>query len=254
MYDHSRKAGNRADVWKHFWLCEVVRRLRPNHSGHLSILDTHCGAGLFHRADTEEWDRGIGSFDQNELASLGAYGQIVAPHLANSQYPGSWLLAATILAEKQLDFTILGCDISPTVEDAFQANAARFGFAPRCRFIRGNGYAVAAERKPYSLVFLDPPYSPDPDEDWQALGRLIPALQNPTDVVAVWYPIDDGSESDRLIATWGLVAHEIVWGGPGIAGCGLAVLPRDELDLTEPEHVACSLATVLGGAYSRAST
>lgn len=254
MYDHSRKAGNRADVWKHFWLCELVSRLRPDRSGRVSMLDTHCGAGLFHRADAEEWDRGISSFDQNELASLGTYGQIVAPHLANNEYPGSWLLAATILAERQLDFTILGCDISRAVEDAFQTNVARFGFAPRCRFVRGDGYTVASDCRPYSLVFLDPPYWPDPDADWQTLCRLIPALQSSTDLVAVWYPIGDGSESDRLIATYGLVAYEIVWGGPGIAGCGFTVLPRDDIDLTEPERVASSLATILGGAYSKAST
>ena len=119
MYDHKRKAGNRGDVWKHFWLCELVARLAADRSGKVSVLDTHCGAGVYRQDETEGWAQGIGRFGKETLASLGLFGKTLRRHLAEGRYLGSWLLVAEILADRGVDFSIRGCDVSADVGRAF---------------------------------------------------------------------------------------------------------------------------------------
>lgn len=247
MYLHARKAGNRADVWKHFWLCELVDRLYVNPSGSLTILDTHCGAGLFHRDRAEQWDDGIGRFAQSASDSLGKFGEIAAPFLARDEYLGSWALTAMVLAQRQVEFEILACDLSPDVETAFHANVSNLGLTANCRFLRSNGYEVAAQGDPHTLIFLDPPYTPDPSADWAALAGIIPNLQNSADAVAVYYSIHDTSPPTIT----GLTYHEITWGQTGMLGCGFAIHSKAPLDLSKAEDLAREIATTLGATYTK---
>ena len=256
MYDHARKAGNRADVWKHFWLCELVSRLTPDRSGRVSILDTHCGAGLFYRDEAELWDDGIGRFRETDTSILGIFGRTAFPYLARNEYPGSWLLAASVLANRQIEFAIDGCDVSADVEKAFQFNASRFGFSEMCRFTHSDGYALAEQAAPRSLVFFDPPYSPDADRDWQALGRVIPAAASSAEVVALWYPLSASDESRHLSAMGDLTGYEIAWGdlaqpGTPMKGCGLGLFSDTNIDLTRVEQSANAVAERLGGEYTK---
>lgn len=259
MYDHSRKAGNRADVWKHFWLCEVVERLRPDVTGRVSVLDTHCGAGLFQRKDMESWDQGIGLFEGGAVTTLGRFGRISAPYLERNQYLGSWLLAVLVLADRRVDYEILGCDASADVGIAFERTASQSEVPSQCRFICGDGFAIAGQELRHSLVFLDPPYSPDPAEDWRTLGRLIPKLRSTTDVVAVWYPIDSSAELEQLSGICGLVRHDIHWTSSrdrqdlGMSGCGFGLLADDAFDLGAAEATACTVAKILRGRYTNHS-
>ena len=251
MYLHSRKAGNRADVWKHFWLCEFVDRLPVNPAGPLTILDTHCGVGLFDRDRAEEWDNGIGRFVQSASDSLGKFGRIVAPFLARGEYLGSWALAGMVLAQRHVEFEILACDLSTDVEAAFRTNASNLGLTADCRFLRSNGYEVAAQGDPHTLVFLDPPYTPDPSEDWAALANLIPTLQNSAEAVAVWYPIHESSTPRQPSAFTNLPRHEITWGQTGMIGCGIAIHAKPPLDFSKAEHLAPKIAATLGGTYTK---
>lgn len=251
MYLHHRKAGNRADVWKHFWLCEVVDRLPARPAGPLTILDTHCGAGLFRRDRAEEWDDGIGRFARCASDSLGKFGQIAAPFLARDEYLGSWALAAMVLAQRHIEFEILACDLSPDVETAFHANASDLGLTANSRFLRSNGYEVAAQGDPHTLVFLDPPYTPEPNADWAALARFIPDLRKSAEVVAVWYPIQESSTRTQPSAFTDLTRHEITWGGTGMIGCGFAIHAQKPLDLSKAEDLARQIAAALGGIYRK---
>ena len=56
-YDHSRKAGNKGDVWKHFTLVTVVDRLGVKDS--FRYVDVHSGAPSYELGQTGEWTRGI---------------------------------------------------------------------------------------------------------------------------------------------------------------------------------------------------
>jgi 23S rRNA A2030 N6-methylase RlmJ len=256
MYDHSRKAGNAADVWKHFWFCEVLNRLQPAPSGRVSILDTHCGTGLFQRDDAEQWDDGIGRFTGTAATSLGHFGRIVTPYLQADLYPGSWLLAADVLKSRNVQFQIHGCDIAAEPERAFQNLGPEVALGARYQFTRGDGYPVAARGEPHSLVFFDPPYSPAPDRDWQSLARVIPTAASSADVIAVWYPLKESTEPCQLLASCNLTGHEITWGTTkhGMAGCGFGIRSKGTCDLTEPEGLAGSVAATLGGTYSKRTT
>ena len=256
-YDHARKAGNRADVWKHFWLCELVRGLRPDQTGCVSVLDCHCGAGLYDRRKAEQWDDGIGRFAGNAADSLGCFGRVVASYLRRDLYPGSWLLAAEILKNRNVPFRIHGCDISPEVSKAFRDLGPDIAQSNCYEFTRGDGYGIASRGEPQSLVFLDPPYSPDADRDWQALARLMPVVKTSAEVVAIWYPIEDGIHRQPLLTSCGLLRHEISWQHSSegwrekMTGCGLAVWARQELDLQAAEQTACDIARLIDGMYAK---
>lgn len=255
-YNHACKAGNRADVWKHFWLCEVVNRLRPDSTGCVSVLDTHCGAGLYNRHNAEQWDDGIGRFAGGAVGTLGCFGRVAAPYLQRNLYLGSWLLAAEVLKRRNIEFRIHGCDVATEAEAAFRNLGPEVAFEGSYQFTRGDGYAVAARGEPQSLVFLDPPYSPDAEQDWQTLARLIPDLKSSADVVAVWYPIDDRTERQLLLASCSLLRHEVSWEQSTedlhetMTGCGFGIWAGEELELQETEQTAHGVAETLGGTYA----
>jgi 23S rRNA A2030 N6-methylase RlmJ len=256
VYTHRHKAGNRCDVWKHFWLCEVVQRLPPNPAGPVIVLDAHCGEGRFRREDAREWESGIGLFGRTAAATLGRFGQAIAPRLDMSEYLGSWALIATVLADRHVEFELLGCDLSSEVRRRFEENASSFMGSGSCRFTQADGYKIAGSCSGLSLVFLDPPYWPDADKDWQALCGVIPNLQSSNDTIAVWYPIYGHTEPEGLVSACGLTGYEIRWADEDsssddvLKGCGLGIVSQRDLDLSEVQPTACEVARILGGRYS----
>ena len=60
-YDHKRKAGNAADVWKHFILLTVAEKLLAQHDRktEFDYVESHCGQGIYPLLPGGAWLTGI---------------------------------------------------------------------------------------------------------------------------------------------------------------------------------------------------
>ena len=143
-------------MWKHFWLCELLSVLTRENHQQVSLLDTHCGAGHFFLTESDDWNNGIGRFE-NDLTSLRTLGDLVGPYLPVSQYLGSWLLIASLLNARSIPFQLHACDISADVADSFDRTAQRFGHAGRCWHAPSDGYEYATKGSLFDIVLLDSP-------------------------------------------------------------------------------------------------
>jgi len=255
MYNHRHKAGNRGDVWKHFWLCELLSLLTHDNHQQVSVLDTHCGAGHFFLSESDDWDNGIGQF-ANELPLLCTLGELVGPYLAASQYLGSWLLIASLLKDRSIPFQLHACDISDEVAASFDRTAQQFGHAGRCWHSPFDGYKCATAGNPLDLVLLDPPYYPNADKDWTSLRRTVRAISSSCTTIAVWYPIYWPTKPQELIDATGMVSHELLWAEFGDKpsqnpkGCGFAFKTDAQCNVDPTVVAANTLAERLGGHYS----
>lgn len=62
-YDHSSKAGNLGDVWKHSVLVALVDAV-PKKSESFRYVECHAGAPIHKLAEKGEWSRGVGRIDR----------------------------------------------------------------------------------------------------------------------------------------------------------------------------------------------
>jgi hypothetical protein len=89
-YDHSTKAGNRGDVWKHGLLTLLADKIHvPQRAFHW--LETHAGAPIHRLRAGGEWRDGIGSLA--EKANL-PYVARAIECARRGIYPAGWVLAA----------------------------------------------------------------------------------------------------------------------------------------------------------------
>src|SRR6056297_1992731 len=58
-YDHSRKAGNLGDIWKHAVLVSIAERIKAQND--FRYVESHSGAPIHNLTDGGEWRRGIGA-------------------------------------------------------------------------------------------------------------------------------------------------------------------------------------------------
>jgi 23S rRNA A2030 N6-methylase RlmJ len=255
MYNHCHKAGNRSDVWKHFWLCEILSLLTRDSHQQVSILDTHCGAGHFYLSESDDWIPGIGRFE-NDLPLLHTLGELVRPYLPALQYLGSWLLIASLMKHRSIPFQLHACDISDEVANIFDRTVQRFGHAGRCWHASVDGYEYATKGSPFDIVLLDPPYHPDAEKDWNSLRRTIRAISSSCATVAVWYPIYWPTKPQELIDSTGMVGHELLWAEFGDKpsqnpkGCGFAYKSNTQFSVDPIVQAAAAVAERLDGRYS----
>ena len=231
QYDHSRKAGNRGDVWKHFTLVSVSERI-PVHSA-FRYFESHSGAPVHSLRPGGEWESGI----ENTLRSCTAlrehpYLREASRFVKERRYPAGWWFVANQLASRVSDLTVDLTDTAETVAEQYREIHAIIP-APNVavQFNHADGFARIQTGIKADLVFIDPPFHPDADADWKALGKACNRLLRQDISFLVWYPLYWHTKPQVLSDTTGCRAWEIIWSEFGakpsqnLKGCGMLASP-----------------------------
>lgn len=220
-YRHAFHAGNFADVHKHVTLLSLLRLLTRKDKG-LLLLDTHAGRGLYDLAGAEARKAGEAAGGIQRL--LAQRDVIAAPAIldyvdlvrasrksleakrgrdARETYPGSPLL--TLGALRGQDRVVL-IEAQPEEHSALreatrQVVSGTTDIVSMLTIECADGFERLAAWLPpierRALVLIDPPYE-DNAGDFKAVERAakecLRRLANA--VVAIWYPIKYGKETD----------------------------------------------------------
>jgi len=225
-YDHSRKAGNLGDVWKHFALVALADRITGK-ADTFHYVESHAGAPIHELRDRGEWRRGIGrvardaSFDCPYIATAREW-------LSLRRYPASWVFVVGRLARRFTNVRATLFDSSDQVAAQYQPtmdtlvpNNVRVGFR------QGDGYAAAADLEDSDLVFLDPPFHPDAKTDWRLLEYACRDLTSRGLAFAAWYPFYWPTRPQALSDFTQCTSWEVSWTPCGskpsqnLKGCGM---------------------------------
>jgi 23S rRNA (adenine2030-N6)-methyltransferase len=210
-YRHVFHAGNFADILKHLVLANTlhyaIRKDAP-----LLYLDTHAGAGMYRlnsasAQQTGEASAGILKLDFADLhkqlkkessAALAVYELAIQPSLQRNEYPGSPLLAATIL--RRQDHLHL-CELHSRDFEYLQNN---FSKDARVHCAQTDGYqAISALIPPTqkrAVILIDPSY--EIKSDYQQAVKTIAEIYKrmPTAQILFWYPVVQRSTTEKMIA------------------------------------------------------
>jgi 23S rRNA (adenine2030-N6)-methyltransferase len=191
-YRHGYHAGNFADVLKHLVLVLVLEYLKTKPAP-IRYIDTHAGAGSYDLAGemsrkTGEATTGVRALDLQGLpAAATAFGQIMQPFLARDQYPGSPLIAASLLrSQDELRLYELHSAEFPLL-------ARHFSRDRRVRVFPEDGFDATKSQLPVqaarALVLIDPSYELDADyrDVVDAVREGLRRMSNA--IVLVWYPV-----------------------------------------------------------------
>ena len=96
-YDHSRKAGNRGDVWKHSVLMALADVMDGN-DGRFRYVECHAGAPIHDLSENREWRRGVGTISKTTEGEW-PYAAMATDWLARNRYPAGWVFVAEGLPE-----------------------------------------------------------------------------------------------------------------------------------------------------------
>lgn len=212
-YRHAYHAGNFADVHKHVTLLALLAALKRKDKGFV-YLDTHAGRGLYDLTDsTAEASVGVERLADAQCAAPPLVRYL--EHLAQARragssmrvYPGSPWLAARELRKQ--DRAV--CVESRPEEARMLERALRSVGTARIRVETGDGFARLRAMLPppqrRALILIDPPYESPRREFERVRAALVDALRRfPTGVMAIWYPIKDGRDTDRWLVS---VARDI---------------------------------------------
>ena len=226
-YDHNKKAGNLGDVWKHAVLVSLARRLPA--AACFRYAESHSGGPCHRLQQPGEWQRGIGKAlehgDDGEHPYLGMARQYVD----ELRYPAGWVFFACALAPRVSKLSVNLCDLSPDVAGQYSSLPA--DLHPdnvSVEFSQVDGYShldgVNAD-----LVFLDPPFHPDADADWAAVGKACLKLRKRGIPFPAWYPFYWPSRPRGLVEATSEEAWEVAWAASGekpsqnLKGCGVLV-------------------------------
>ncbi len=255
-YQHARKAGNLADVWKHFTLLTVLADLvadRDAAAPSFAYLETHCGEGLYELAPDGEWRNGVARVLPvcKELADH-PYFEALGSHLAaGSVYRGSWLLVADYLGRRRHRASLSLHDTDPAVARRLQLFSG-IPHTQRLRFRCGDGYAALRRCGSWDLVFIDPPYSPDAALDYRRVAVASRSLASRHITFLAWYPLLESSHG-WFTATG--VRYELLMpqvgkvGRRGLTGCGMLAGGRAARSLAGHRGALAALATHVGARF-----
>jgi 23S rRNA (adenine2030-N6)-methyltransferase len=224
-YRHAFHAGNFADVHKHIVLTALIERLIVKPAP-LLYVDTHAGRGLYDFKSIEaargrEWQSGVARLRDATLKDplLRRYRELIGPYLAESQYPGSPLLALQLLRFE--DRVVLN------EQQTEEARALRTHITRHrhVSVLAEDGYVILKGQLPprekRALVLIDPPYE-DAQEFTHLERAATMALQRwPQTVLAMWYPLKAGAATERWFrALQGAGLRKLLL-------CEFAIRPRD---------------------------
>jgi len=207
-YRHGFHAGNHADVLKHVVWVQLLLRLTRKEKP-LWVIDTHAGAGTYalahgFAAKLAEYETGIARlWSRNDLpAPLADYVREVKranPNGRLSIYPGSPQIASQLAREQdRLRFFELHGNEAKALQQHF-AGAGR-----RVTAAAGDGFAALKALLPppsrRGLVLIDTSY--EVKSDYAAVRDAVAdALARfATGTYAVWYPLLERREAERLPA------------------------------------------------------
>ncbi len=191
-YQHIYHAGNLGDVHKHALLAWMLEYLTAKDKP-LSYMETHAGRALYDLSNAEALKTGEAAQGIDKVAGWFAADHPYARALANvrthhgaTAYPGSPLLAATLLRETD---TIQLAELHPQEHAAL--DLAMSPYPATCH--RRDGFEMAYSLCPPTprrgLLLIDPSYEikTDYDEIPRHIARLHRAWN--VGVIVLWYPI-----------------------------------------------------------------
>jgi len=259
VYDHSRKAGNRGDVWKHFILLSVVEAFA--NVSHVSMrtfryMDTHCGAPCHQLENHRAWIRGLGLVlpPREELAGYPYFRIVSASVLDFGRYLGSWSFVSRYLGSQGIPYKLELYDLSPTVAAAVN-EAHGCDSASKVEFSQEDGFRAVERSDEQDLILIDPPYTPNPASHWAACRKIARLLNRRAVPYLMWYPIFCHVDVQKLLDTCGWPGFEVVWQkadsgvGEGLPGCGMVAANGCDSVLESVTGSLELLADELGGRF-----
>lgn len=168
LYRHRQHAGNPADVWKHEVLLDVVQsKLDTMPKGKpFRYCETHAGPGIY-RPRSGLYHRG-----------------------RQSPYEGSWVQVLNRLKGLNRPSKLFLVDRYVVPDRRYLSYRARNQVV---RHVKSDGYDASLIRafKP-DLIFIDPPFFPEPDRDWGQIRQLCREMASDRVPTLIWYPdVDD---------------------------------------------------------------
>jgi 23S rRNA (adenine2030-N6)-methyltransferase len=255
-YHHGSKAGNYADVHKH-WLLNLLLAQLARDAAIFDYLESHSGAGRHELEEASEaLVNGVGRLWRSDAATPGirSYLQIIRQHNPSGRlrhYPGSPLFARHYLAARGRATLF---ELQPAVYrqlEALLAGDSRFSLQ------HGDGYAglsgIEFLPNQATLVLLDPPYRSE--EDFirvKALAQRL-ATHPVRPCIALWYPLRGDRRQEGLKTG---LARATAWSSElcidgvansGMCGSGMLLLNAAEEVPQQAERDGAELACLLGG-------
>jgi len=206
-YRHAFHAGNHADVLKHHLLVALLDYMNQKDKAYW-YLDTHAGAGCYqldtgYAARNAEFAGGIARlWTRTDLPeALSHYVDLIRSFNPDGKltfYPGSPLIANAAMREEDklrlfelhpTDFPILAENLEPV--------------GRRALIQKGDGFAGLKSLLPppprRAVTLIDPPYEEKQDYERVAVAMEDALKRFATGVYAIWIPMLQRPEPDRLI-------------------------------------------------------
>ncbi len=255
-YDHSRKAGNLGDVWKHSVLVALVDTM-PRNGELFRYVECHAGAPIYELSEGGEWIRGVGKMS-SRASRESAYVSMADTWLARKQYPASWVFVANRLARRFRHVEMVLIDRADHVAAQYPpAPDARIPGNVQLDFRQEDGYDLAERLEDADLVFLDPPYYPDAKKDWRRVGHVCRTLASRRIAFVAWYPFYWPTNPQKLSDCTDCEAWEAMWArcGPkpsqNLKGCGMLVSNEFAARLPQIEEKIHAVAACTSSQVSR---
>ncbi len=249
-YDHSEKAGNEGDVWKHFILTVIAESISiPSNSFH--YIDCHSGAPIHDLRNASEWKHGIKQLLEMVGNSDNTYVNLV--RRAFPQYPSGWLFASNILTARVKALRVTLFDTDERLSERYSASEY-WHFLPtnvKVKFHVQDGYKAHRDIGLSNWIFFDPPFTQS-KRDWKCLKNSCRKLQRERRTFAAWYPFYWPTKPRELSRHTQCEAWEVHWAecGPkpsqNIKGCGMLVSDDLASILQEREAELRAFADCLG--------
>ena len=268
-YDHSRKAGNRGDVWKHFVLVALADAIPHGAGGSESFryFESHAGAPLHDLSDNGEWRHGVGTITQS-ASDDSPYLARAREWLCSQQYPAGWVFVAERLAKRFENVETTLFDTSDNVAERYRRQPdIRMPTNVRVEFEQKDGYSamVQLDASTADFVFLDPPYHPHGRRDRRQVCRVCRTLGTRRVRFAAWYPVFASGPPQELADSTGCTGWEVAWPEKGLPapnydidrmpvqelkGCGMLVSDTLSELLPDIEGSLSAFAARLGWKFS----
>ncbi len=249
-YDHGKKAGNRGDVWKHAVLVSIASRLN---SGTITrYLESHSGAPLHDLMRGGEWNRGVMQCLAAETEPSHPYLSIANRYVEIGQYPAGWVFFAAASFPRFIKIHL--CDTSDSVAAQYgESTPPTYPTNVNAQFMQSDGFAAAQEAREGDIVFLDPPFSPNPKADWNKIAQTCEQLVGRGIPFMVWYPFYWHTHPMKLVNRTQQIGWEVHWSecGPkpsqNLKGCGMLVSDTLRPLLEQARVELTSIARLLRG-------
>jgi 23S rRNA (adenine2030-N6)-methyltransferase len=227
-YHHSTKAGNPGDVVKHSLLAELLARMAFKPGRPVVYFEAHAGPATHLLEPGGEWLEGLGALTLGD--STATYARLMSSVAAGlvsggvplRPYPGSSLLAWTVLRERGLPAHVILCELNPAV--CLELENSWAGLDAQAADVRAaDGYreltqALRDPIEPPSFVLLDPPAF-----EAVAVQHSLQQCVRARVPVLAWLPVvafpdESPPEVDGLVAWCGDQGYPVLratWPRPG---------------------------------------